>query len=270
MRNLFRSPKNFLLLIICFLFVGWTTPDKKDKKDKKDFYQVVIYNLKSETQVASVDLFLKDVYLPAVHRAGIKNIGVFKPIVNDTVEVKKIYVFMPFTSLQQWQKLADILEKDVPYQTASKTFANAAANKKPYERVESILLEAFPMLKRMVLPNLKNPLTQRVYELRSYESPTAHLHKLKVKMFNEGGEIALFNTLEFNAVFYSRVLSGSKMPNLMYMTTFENMEDRKAHWESFVNSAEWKRLSTLPEYENDVSVSRNEMVLMHPAAYSDF
>jgi hypothetical protein len=29
-----------------------------DKKDKKDFYQVVIYNLKSETQVAAVDLFL--------------------------------------------------------------------------------------------------------------------------------------------------------------------------------------------------------------------
>ena len=52
-------------------------------------------------------------------------------------------------------------------------------------------------------------------------------------MFNEGGEIDLFNKLNFNAVFYGEVLSGSSMPNLMYMTSFENKADRDAHWKSF-------------------------------------
>jgi hypothetical protein len=56
----------------------------------------------------------------------------------------------------------------------------------------------------------------------------------------------------------------------MYMTTFENREDRDAHWKSFGSSPEWKRLSAMPEYENKVSVSRNETILMHPAEYSDF
>jgi hypothetical protein len=47
----------------------------------------------------------------------------------------------------------------------------------------------------------------------------------KVEMFNEGGEIDLFSRLNFNAVFYAEVISGPTMPNLMYMTSFENMED---------------------------------------------
>jgi hypothetical protein len=119
------------------------------------------------------------------------------------------------------------------------------------------------------MSGLKNSLTERIYELRSYESPTEHLHKTKVRMFNEGGEIALFKRLNFNAIFYARVLSGSKMPNLMYLTTFENMAEHDAHWKAFGNSPEWKALTAMPEYENKVSVSRNESILMHPAEYSD-
>jgi hypothetical protein len=33
-------------------------------------------------------------------------------------------------------------------------------------------------------------------------------------------------------VFYAEVLSGLRMPNLMYMTSFENKEDRDAHWKT--------------------------------------
>ena len=51
--------------------------------------------------------------------------------------------------------------------------------------------------------------------MRSYESPTDGLYKNKVHMFNEGGEIDLFKKLEFNAVFYADVLSGSKMPKVL-------------------------------------------------------
>ena len=88
-------------------------------------------------------------------------------------------------------------------------------------------------------------------------------------MFNEGGELTLFKRLNFSAVFYASVLSGSKMPNLMYMTIFENMAEHDAHWKAFVNSPEWKSLSAMPEYENKVSVSHIDSILMHPTEYSD-
>ncbi|HUS02840.1 MAG TPA: NIPSNAP family protein [Chitinophagaceae bacterium] len=265
MKNISKR-NSYLLSVLCFVFL---TLSVAGKSSKKDFYQIKVYNVKTDEQVTAVDQYLKNAYLPALHRAGINKVGVFKPIANDTSQVKRIFVFIPFKSLKEWEKLTQLLDKDVSYQSAANEFMHAAADKKPFERVESILLEAFPMHTRFVLPGLKNPLAERVYELRSYESPTEHLHTTKVKMFNEGGEIALFKKLNFNAVFYGKVLSGSRMPNLMYMTTFENMADRDAHWKAFGSSPEWKTMSALPEYEGKVSVSRNETILMRPVDYSD-
>lgn len=266
MKNIFSKRNNYLL-IVGLLFVSLSATAKNPKKD---FYQVKVYSLKNNEQIAAVDQFLKNAYLPALHRAGINKVGVFKPVANDTAQVKKIYVFIPFSSLKQWENLQERIGKDVAYQSASTEYINAAPDNKPFERIESILLEAFPMHTHFELPGLKNQLSERVYELRSYESPTEHLHTIKVKMFNEGGEIDLFKKLGFNAVFYARVLSGSKMPNLMYMTTFENIADRDAHWKAFSSSPEWKALTAMPEYENKVSVSHIDSILMHPADYSDF
>jgi hypothetical protein len=58
------------------------------------------------------------------------------------------------------------------------------------------------------------------------------------------------------------------MPNLMYMTSFENMADREAHWQTFRDDSEWKQLSAKQEYKNNVS--RNETILTHPTDYSDY
>ncbi|MEO6638179.1 MAG: NIPSNAP family protein, partial [Ginsengibacter sp.] len=111
---------------------------------------------------------------------------------------------------------------------------------------------------------------ERVFELRSYESPTAHLHIKKMAMFNTGGEIEIFNRLGFNPVFYAKVLSGSHMPNFMYMPIFTSVEERNAQWKRFGEDAVWKDISTRPENENKVSVSHIDSILMHAADYSDF
>ncbi|MBD0368070.1 MAG: NIPSNAP family protein, partial [Flavisolibacter sp.] len=80
--------------------------------------------------------------------------------------------------------------------------------------------------------------------------------------------IKLFNRLGFNAVFYASVMSGSRMPNLMYMTTFENKAVRDEHWKAFSDDPEWKALSAQPQYQHNVS--RNETVFLAPTDYSDF
>jgi len=235
---------------------------------KKDFYQLKIFHLKSDSQIQRIDEYLKDAYLPALHRAGIKNIGVFKPIANDTSVVKFVYVLIPFSSVDEWMKIAGKLDKDDSYKTAAKSFIEADAANPPYSRIESILLEAFSGQPNLVLPASKNP--ERVFELRSYESPTEHLHEKKVAMFNTGGEIPIFNRLGFNPVFYARVLSGSHMPNFMYMPIFESVEKKDAQWKIFGNDPQWKDISTRPENENKVSVSHIDSVVMHSADYSDY
>ncbi|MEO6454129.1 MAG: NIPSNAP family protein, partial [Ginsengibacter sp.] len=189
-------------------------------------------------------------------------------IANDTAAIKFIYVLIPYSSADSWLKVEKLLAKDIAYKTAAKNFIEAAADNWPYQRIESILLEAFSGQPRLVLPPSKN--TERVFELRSYESPSEHLYEKKVAMFNTGGEIEIFTRLGFNPVFYARVLSGSHMPNFMYMPIFESVEKRNAQWKVFGSDAQWKDISTRPENENKISVSHIDSILMHSAEYSDF
>jgi hypothetical protein len=234
---------------------------------KREFYQIKIYHLKNPDQEARVDKYLKDAYLPALHRAGIKNVGVFKPVVTDTSSGKLIYVFTPLKSLDQLLTLPKSLEKDAAYLAAGKDYIDASYKDAPYTRFESIVLQAFTGMPVHKKPNLTSPKSDRVYELRSYEGHTEKIYQNKVKMFNAGGEVPLFERLGFNAVFYGEVISGSRMPNLMYMTTFSDKASRDAHWKAFSDDAEWNKLKVNPEYQNNVS--KNVQLFLFPTEYSD-
>jgi hypothetical protein len=134
--------------------------------------------------------------------------------------------------------------------------------------MESILLQAFPDMPRHAVPQaFRGPKPERIYELRSYEGPTEKLFANKVRMFNAGGEIPLFARLGFNGVFYASVLVGSHMPNLMYMTAFDNMAARDQHWKDFFNDPFWKQLLADPQYQHNVS--HVDIVFLHPADYSE-
>ncbi|RYY53438.1 MAG: NIPSNAP family containing protein, partial [Chitinophagaceae bacterium] len=87
-----------------------------------------------------------------------------------------------------------------------------------------------------------------------------------VQMFNEGGEVRLFDRLGFDAAFYGEVISGPVRPNLMYMTRFENKVARDAHWKAFGDDAEWKTISAKPEYQNNVS--HIDITFLRPTVYS--
>lgn len=236
----------------------------------KDFYQMKIYHLKNQEQEKRVDAFLEHSYLPALHRLGIKSIGVFKPITKpgEQPAERLIYVLIPFSSDRDFLKLEHSLAKDLKFQSDGKDYLNGLFNDPPYERLESVLLSAFDKHPKLTLPQLSTPKSERVYELRSYEGHTERISKNKIDMFNTGDEIGLFKRLGFNAVFYGEVISGSRMPNLMYLTTFNNKADRDAHWDAFRTDAQWKTLSKLPQYQNNVS--RNEMKFLYPADYSDY
>lgn len=233
--------------------------------ERPAYFALQIYHFKSPQQEALIDSFLQRQYLPALHAAGLSAIGVFKPLANDTAADKRVYVFMPYASLGQWEKLAK--------QTAPKLLAaggryeNAPYNNPAYSRFETIFLQVFPDMGPLGAPKLDTPKSERVYELRSYEGPSEKFFRNKVQMFNAGGEIKLFNRLGFNALFYGEVLAGPKMPNLMYMTTFANMAAREAHWKAFGADPEWKQLSARPEYQNNVS--HIDITFLRPASYSD-
>jgi hypothetical protein len=235
---------------------------------QKDIYELVVYKLKTAEQVNATDNYLKDAYLPAMHRLGIKQIGVFKPLANDTAEIKKVIVLVQYISLDVWQRTKSNIMNDPVYAAAAKPFLDADTAHLPYSRVESSIMEAFPDQPKLIPTTLKsNP--DALYEMRSYESPTEQLHRVKVNMFNAGGEVSLFKRLDFQAVFYSDVLSGSRMPNLIYMVVFTNAAAREEHWKAFGSSPEWKTISVDPNYRNNVSVNHIDSWILKRTSYSD-
>ena len=211
-----------------------------------------------------VDNYLKNAYLPALHRFGIEHIGVFKPVKQDSLD-QLVYVFIPFKKIDSYLKLDQALMNDQQYLAAGKDYLDASFDNTPFVRMESILLKAFDKMPSPAWPKLTSDMAERIYELRSYEAGTEKLSLNKIGMFNDA-EIDIFTKLNFNAVFYGQVISGSRMPNLMYLTTFNNKQDRDKHWEAF--GPEYKKISGLPQYQNNVS--KNVTLFLHPASYSDF
>lgn len=227
------------------------------------YYQLKVYHIKGQAQAGMVDNYLQNAYIPALHRAGISSVGVFKPLVADTAE-QLIYVFIPFKKVDDFLGLTTKLDNDQQYQEAGKDYLTAVYNHPPYNRLETILIKAMRAVPEYHLPNLKSPKSERVYELRSYESATENISLNKIGMFNDA-EIAIFTKLNFNAVFYGQVIAGSHMPNLMYLTTFENKADRDQHWKDF--GPDYKKISVLPQYQNNVS--KNVTLFVRPTDYSD-
>jgi hypothetical protein len=235
---------------------------------KQQYYEIKIYRIADKVQEGKVDSYLKDAYLPALHRAGIPVVGVFKPVEADTAFGKLVYVLIPFKTVDQFMQLPEQLQKDKTYENAGKAFLDAPYNEPAYKRYESIFLKAFMNFPQFVAPKFSNSPSERIYELRSYESATDAKAVKKIEMFNQGGEIDIFKKLDFNAVFWGEVLLGSHMPNLMYMTTFTDMKSHDDHWRAFGATDEWKKLSGMEEYKN--TVSKANPYLLHPTSYSDF
>lgn len=268
MRNKFVLSVSLLLVAIGLLSFVYQKNQQPGETQKKEFYQVTIYRYTRPQQEVLLDNYLQNALIPALHRLGIKNIGIFKDIANDTTEQKKLYVIIPATSVEKFYTITEKLSADKEYLQAGATYINAPVTASPYNRLETILLKSFKLAPTLKLPSLSGPRKDRVYELRSYESATEKIFQNKVHMFNEGDEIGLFERLNFNAIFYTEVIAGSKMPNLMYMTSFENMQQRNEHWKKFSDDPYWKKLSSMPEYQQNVS--HIDINFLRPTEYSDY
>jgi hypothetical protein len=254
--------KIWIIALMSFMmltsFTGWA--------QERDYYQIKIYWLENETQEIRLDNYFKDAYLPALHRAGIDQVGVFKSIEGKNDGKRFVMVFIPARSLEEFEIVGNKLSKDAMFIEAGNDYIMAAHDDPPYRRIETILLRAFSKTPVMGTPVAEGNKTDRVYELRSYEAATEFLYKRKVEMFNEG-ESALFIRLGFHPLFFGEVLSSAYMPHLMYMITFADEKSQEEHWNTFRDHPDWLGMKDLERYQNTVSTINR--YLMHPAEYSD-
>lgn len=228
------------------------------KKNSSEFYELKTYNLSSERQQKLVEDYFEKAAIPALNRIGVTNVGVFKEL--KPAGQTKIYALIPYSSIDAFITINQKLETDKAYKDAGAAYLNAPATEPAYDRIESSLLTAFAHMPKMNVPAKK----ERLFELRRYEHATESAGKKKLEMFNDAGEIDIFKRLGFNPVFFGETIIGDHRPNLIYMVTFDDMAAHDRNWKAFGGDAEWKKISSIPDYADAKLVSHITSTFLSP------
>jgi len=239
---------------------------KDDRAHGKQFYELRKYHLLNRSKQEGFHDFMRGAALPALNRLGIEPVGVFNVMYGPNYPMLAYYLLLPHKSLESFAASASRLLEDSDYLKAGSAFLDAPYGDPAYVRMESWLMAAFDEMPGIELPPPAATNEQRVFELRTYESPTAKAGQKKIDMFNAGGEIALFRKTGLNPVFFGETLAGPQMPNLTYMLCFRDMAHRDAAWKVFVDSPEWQKMSAIEKYKDTVSNITD--IILRPMAYS--
>ena len=210
----------------------------------QEFYQLRTYTLRNGPQLALTQGYFERALIPALNRLGVERVGTFKLDIGP--EMPTYYVLIPSTSVDLLVGLDHRLGSDPEYVKAAGGFRDAPASAPAFIRSERTLLSAFSGWPRLTAPKpVDGKLPSRIFQLRTYESPSQVAHTRKIQMFNQA-EIALFQRAGLTPVFFADTVIGTRMPCLTYMLTFADLAELKAHWSKFSADPDWKELSHKP------------------------
>jgi hypothetical protein len=243
---------------------GWTIAEALAQPDQREFYELRIYEMQTGNRKTVLNDYLSKAAIPAWNRLGIKQVGVFNVVSGSNA--LSLYVLIPHPNLQAFLSAPVQLAADAGYQKAAADYLGATIDNPAYTRYESSLLWAFTNVPRLRLPAETAGNKARIFELRIYESHNETAALKKIEMFNEGGEIALFDRIGLRPVFFGQTLIGRRQPNLVYMTVHQDMAAREKIWEQFSSSEDWKKLRSAPAFADTVSATT--IAFLRPAAYS--
>jgi hypothetical protein len=225
---------------------------------QREFYLLRRYNLLSGAQSKLTETFLASAMMPALQRLGLGPIGVFRLDIGP--ETPAYSVLIPSSSISQLATLDLLLSADAEFLQAADPFWNAKSTAPAFQRAENTLLAAFTGWPRLTPPATTG---KRIFQLRTYESPSNGEHVRKVEMFHSG-EFDIFKAAGFHPVFFGDTLVGSRMPNLTYMLSFGDLAELEAKWDVFRNDPNWKKLSADPRFAFDQIVTNITNLILSP------
>ena len=234
----------------------------------REYYLLRRYSLVNGPQQGLADHFIADALIPALARRSMRPVGAFS--VNIGPDTPTYCVLIPSRSLEELATLDLALAKDAEFMKAAAPFWSAPATAPAFARTDSTLLAAFEGWPRITPPEaapVASTGAKRVYQLRTYESPSYADHMRKVEMFH-AGEFDLFKAAGFHNVFFGDTLVGTRMPSLTYMLSFNDLAELNTHWAAFGGNPEWKKLSADPKYAYESIVSNITNLILSPLTCS--
>jgi hypothetical protein len=248
--NLRTFSKTILLAAVSMLSIVSPGEARGADGSGRQYYELRVYTTKSERQQQLINDYWEKAGAPAYNKMGVKPIGVFTPL--EASETNKIYVLIPFDSVEAVAAVPQKLAADKDYQKATEEFMSLPKTNAAYVRFESSLLIAFEGMKHLAVPPSTAEKKPWVFELRTYMSQNEAKGNNKVEMFN-AGEIQIMKDVGLSPVFFAQTLVGSGMPSLTYMISGESREEHRKHFGGFSSHPIWKKLSGDPQYKDNVS-----------------
>ncbi|MEZ5328355.1 MAG: NIPSNAP family protein [Verrucomicrobiales bacterium] len=228
------------------------TPDAGAQDSSKQLFELRIYNLKSKEKAEIFDRTVKDAYLPALKRAGVGPVGVFRKKDAGEGDPEIRYMVIPYDSADGILKLKKMLESDAEFASAAADYLSAGKGGEIVDRIESTLLLGFDGMPKLKLPSAAGDTPNRYFELRKYESLSEMKGILKVQMFNKA-ELAIFAKVGLDGVFFGQALVGADLPQLTYMLVYDDEAAKEAAWKGFLEHPDWLVLKEDQTYKDTVS-----------------
>ena len=226
---------------------------------KQTYFELRRYALIAGPQPwALIDTYLANALIPALNRINIAPIGAFRLDIGP--ETPSLCLLLPSTSLDTLVNASAALAQDAAYTKAAEPFDTGTI----FRRIDSQLMAAFD---DFTCPPLASPAPKRIFQLRTYESPTPDAHLRKVEMFQQA-EIGLFREAGLHPVFFARNLIGANLPSLTYMLTFKDMAELEANWHTFSSNSAWKKLAGTPGNGDDALIRTITNLILSPKPYS--
>jgi hypothetical protein len=232
---------------------------------KREYYQIRRYNLMSGPQLKLTEDYFDKALIPALGRMGMGPVGAFK--LDFGPETPQYYLLIPGASPDALATLDFKLAKDEDFLKVAAPFWNATAAAPSFQRIETSLLAAFEGWPRITPPASSATKGKRIFQLRTYESPSNFEHIRKVEMFHSG-EFECFQRAGCHPVFFGDTLIGLRMPCLTYMLSFADSAELDASWAKFRIDPEWKKLQADPRFAFDTIVSNISNLILSPLSCS--
>jgi NIPSNAP protein len=217
----------------------------------------------TDNQMQRTTDFLRGV-VPALKRSGIAPLGFFASVIAE--ESPFILAMATFPSMAAMETARAKEAEDKEYIQLRDAYN--AAQGLGYQRLESSLLRCFEGIPTVAVPPTDGQRPPRIFELRMYESNSSFTLARKIKMFHDG-EMAIFKRLGMQPVFLAETTIGARMPNLVYMLSFDNLAAREKLWQAFGADPEWQKLRSLPGNNDAENVSNISNSILRPLPFSD-
>ncbi|HEV2279805.1 MAG TPA: NIPSNAP family protein [Acidobacteriaceae bacterium] len=232
---------------------------------QRQYYELRRYLLEQGPQTQLAADYVGKALIPALNRMGIAPVGAFNLQIGP--ETPALYLLLPCTNLDTLVNSRLHLHEDAEFQSATAAFSAAPASAPAFVRVESTLLIAFEGWPQITVPPATAQKGKRIFQLRTYESPSVRDHVRKVQMFH-AGEFEIFRKAGFWNVFFGDALIGERLPHLTYMLSYEEVAQMDELWGKFRNDPDWKKLQQRPEFAFEPIVSNITNLVLAPTEYS--